>query len=182
MKKSRHVICLIVASTFFAACSPGEFTASKKAEESLEKIIAGMEASGEYPILDRTDTLGGIDADNNGIRDDIDRIIASKPYTDRQGKAVQQSSKALRLALTSDLKAGAYLKKIQIDYNRAISCMSDVFRGDKINAPNGGIQLMIEYNTLHINTRERYLKYYEFDNTFDGMAIDVGAIKDYCDE
>lgn len=54
-----------------------------------------MEVSGEYPILDRTETLGGIDADKNGIRDDIDRIIASKPYTERQQKAVEQSARLL---------------------------------------------------------------------------------------
>lgn len=178
--KKPSLIMFFISALILSACSHGEFTASKQAEESLQKIIADMDASGEYPILDRTDTLGGIDADNNGVRDDIDRIIASKSYAEKQRKAVEQSVRVIRRTLTEDLSPGARLDKLQLDTTRASLCMRDLFKDDKINAPNGGIRLYIEYKSLHLSTRKRYLRYREFSDTFNGKVISF-RIRDYCD-
>jgi hypothetical protein len=179
--KNPSLIMFFISALILSACSPGELTASKKAEESLEKIIADMEASGEYPILDRTETLGGIDADKNGIRDDIDRIISLKPYTEKQRKAVQQAARLIRRSLTEPLLPGPSLKKLHLDVHRSISCMSHLFENDKLNAPYDGIQLMIEYNSLHTNTRARYLRYREFNSTFNGTTFSFIDVKDACD-
>ena len=51
-------------------------------------LIACGNDSSEPPSLDRTDTIGGVDADKNGIRDDIDTYIKKTYPNYEQKKAV----------------------------------------------------------------------------------------------
>jgi hypothetical protein len=61
------------------------------------------EASGQLPQLERLPLIGGVDADNDGVRDDIADHIR-KTYTDPvQYRAAMQMARAYQLALLTDL-------------------------------------------------------------------------------
>jgi hypothetical protein len=102
---------------------------------SLATQIATLEASGKLPKLDRSSDVRGPDANNNGIRDDIDAWIAAQPITDLQKKAAQQIAKVQQATTLVDLNDKAALQTLgdrtaaatkeramqYIKYNRASS-------------------------------------------------------------
>ena len=57
---------------------------------SFKEAFSQLEARGELPVLDRTDTIAGIDANQNGVRDDIEAFINSLPDTPVQKKTTVQ--------------------------------------------------------------------------------------------
>jgi hypothetical protein len=66
-------------------CSGGTSSSNKgTSATSLPEQIKALEDSGQLPKLDRSSDIRGPDADNNGIRDDIDAWIAAQPITDAQ--------------------------------------------------------------------------------------------------
>ena len=98
-------------------------------------MLERLEQLGEIPVLDRSNTLLGPDLNNNGIRDDIDKLIASWNVTAPQSAALQQGAKALQLVLKDDWKPpvsperAATANKIMNQMSRATSCEFDVFEG-----------------------------------------------------
>ena len=59
---------------------------------SFKEAFSQLEARGELPVLDRTDTIAGIDANQNGVRDDIEAFINSLPDTPVQKKGSSRIS------------------------------------------------------------------------------------------
>ncbi|WP_227553789.1 hypothetical protein [Acinetobacter haemolyticus] len=76
--------------------------------------IAKKKSSGEQLQLDLTDTVAGIDADQNGIRDDIDAYIQKTYPTEEQRKAVSQYARSLQASLLVDLENKIQLRQQQI--------------------------------------------------------------------
>ena len=67
------------------AVDPNPVPAEPPLALSLKEQIAKLEKSGQVPTLDRTSSLLGIDANNNGVRDDIEAYINSLGFTPAQG-------------------------------------------------------------------------------------------------
>jgi len=65
--------------------------------------IAGLERTGAIPKLDRSDSLAGPDANNDGVRDDIDAYIKQVFQDTQQQAAAMQSAKALQGAILVDI-------------------------------------------------------------------------------
>lgn len=66
---------------------------------TAQQEVARLEASREQPVLEREPTLGGIDANANGVRDDIERYI-EKTYTEpAQRQAAMQTARAYQQML-----------------------------------------------------------------------------------
>jgi len=60
--------------------------------------IEDLERKGKLPKLDRTNTLTGIDANNNGIRDDIEAYIEHN-YIPEIRKAARQEARSIQKTL-----------------------------------------------------------------------------------
>jgi hypothetical protein len=94
---TKPFVLLAVLFAFLGACSDG----SRKAD-SGSKSVAPVEEAALIDNEDLTPGLKGIDADGNGIRDDIDRLIAKsysgtsiiKKVAERRARALQQSMEA----------------------------------------------------------------------------------------
>ena len=71
--------------------------------------------SGELPILERTDTVKGVDADQNGIRDDIDAYIKNTYPNEEQQKAVIQYARSLQASLLIDKNDKIAVKSAAIE-------------------------------------------------------------------
>jgi len=97
---------------------------SDQKELILAQKIAKMEGSDELPSLERTDTVEDIEADKNGIRDDIDEYIKKTYQIEEQQKAVIQYAKSLQASLLVDTEDKIAVKAIINDKTRAISCIS----------------------------------------------------------
>lgn len=155
MKKSiACVVCLVLAS----ACSSDTHNAPPTPQSAAPSIIDNEDLS-----------LGlrGIDIDRNGIRDDIDRLIA-KNYsgTTETKKAVEQEARALQSFMEATTREQALAAGNQ-NY-RAWLCL------EKMLVPPGStnIDLAItasrQVEALTANTKQRFDKYWDSNRLASG--------------
>jgi len=72
----------------------GDAARDPDSSRTAQQEVARPEASGERPVLDHGPTLGGIDANANGVRDDIEQYIEKKYTEPAQRKAAMQTAQA----------------------------------------------------------------------------------------
>ena len=127
-----------------------------------------MEASGAIPALERTPTLGGIDANGDGVRDDI-ALHIQKTYADpAQRKAAMQTARALQQTLLVDKNDAVALEKVSEDSFRAIKCSSDVFTAQGVHIEL--YKMDDELESMTTNTKERLQAYLSYNKARSGTV------------
>jgi hypothetical protein len=127
-----------------------------------------LERQGVLPMLDRGTDIGGPDANDNGVRDDIDVYIAALPITDAQKRAALQTARneqAALLADPTDKQAVVSLSKQSI---AATKCMADVFQGA---ATDWSDELSLRIESITANTPERAKRYMQFMAALSGTSV-----------
>jgi len=158
--------CSLIAS--LTACGDGQSGSAQPAGESLESAVARLEASGELPVLDRTDSLAGIDANANGVRDDIERHIEKKYAEPAQRGAAMQTARALQKKLLVDTSDAAALDAVSAMGMRAANCRGSVFPG-----PDDGPaswQMATDLESMTTNTKKRLLAYLAYNKARSGSV------------
>lgn len=82
-----------------------------------------MVASGALPTLDVTASVTGTDVDNNGVRDDIDTIIAKQTDTSVQRAALTQFAQSIQATLTLDVTNQSAVAAAATGVRKAIACL-----------------------------------------------------------
>ena len=141
-------------------------------------LIACGNDSSEPPSLDRTDTIGGVDADKNGIRDDIDTYIKKTYPNYEQKKGVTQYARSLQASLLIDKDDKIAVKTASNAKAKAISCISMKVPDGK--SPNGE-RVVREIVSMTTNTKQRLLEYMALDKALDGTVISLPS-GEVCDE
>ena len=131
--------------------------------------IAQLEQTGQLPKLDRSSDIKGPDADNNGIRDDIDAWIATQPITDVQKKATQQIAKVQQAKLLVDLSDQTSLQGLGEKTAAAVVCMSDSFAPDR----QAGRDLGNQIEAITANTKERAKQYIAYNRARSGSVTEL---------
>ncbi|WP_374572899.1 hypothetical protein [Acinetobacter sp.] len=151
---------------------------NNEAARTPAQKIAKMQDSGGLPELERTDTVKGIDADKNGIRDDIDAYIQKTYPSEEQQKAVSQYARSLQASLSVDKADKIAVKAITNEKARAISCIFEKIPNGK--SPNGD-RVVKEILSMTTNTRQRLFEYIALDKALDGAVISLPS-GHVCDE
>ncbi len=104
-------------------------------------------------------TLEGIDADGDGVRDDVQRAIYRlEPRDERKRRAMLQYARGLQRKMLSRESIDAYNQAIDESVrNRA--CLRQIFEDDNDEDAEIKIRLLIEF--LSYNTKERVLASFE---------------------
>lgn len=111
---------------------------------------------------DRTNTLAGVDSDNNGIRDDIDAYINTHYSKPKEHDSVVQTARNLQQALLVNKADINKVREVARKSMRATNCEGDVFNlGDPSN----------EIESLTTNTKARLLEYLRYSKALDGTAM-----------
>lgn len=175
---SRHVSLAFAAAVMISGCSGGGGGSDSPGGVASPSAPAASSptSSGTAPaqrIIDNEDLtagLKGIDANNNGIRDDIDRLIAQKySITPAMKKAVEQKAKALQKILSVDTKIQA-----RIAFNesmRAGNCVYDNFSHATPAEIKLREQMSKEVEALTANTKERFTAYWKANALAGGMVF-----------
>jgi hypothetical protein len=126
--------------------------------------------------LDHTTTQVGLDADKNGIRDDIDEVINTYPNTtDEEKKAMRQKAKFHQLiqfhsqnnALTKEKAA-----ELSLILDRASNCLADIFLKNYVPRRNSKQDQEATSKRLEVsrlleaithNTKVRAMAYLEYN-------------------
>ncbi|MDR2173141.1 MAG: hypothetical protein LBE32_02905 [Burkholderiales bacterium] len=171
MKRKVLAISLLAISLVWiiAGCNEknSEETTPATPTTSQEPIIA-LEESGAIPKLERENTLTGVDANANGVRDDIDAFINNKYSSNAQRAAVIQTAKAMQNALTSDTTNIQDIKAIAQEISYGINCIYLQFDGAEGTTPPA--QVVHELKSITSNTKQRLLAYLEFNKALDGTS------------
>jgi hypothetical protein len=121
---------------------------------------------------DFTNSVAGIDVNNNGVRDDIEDSIG-KAYTDPKQRAamMQYAAKLQNLLLNSQTKDAAFLS--EKDVFRALECTDEVF-GDSSS------KLTLDVLAMTLNTRQRALAYAAAHKLSSGRVYEM-FVRNPCD-
>lgn len=130
--------------------------------------INELTLSNTIPNLERNNLLLGIDEDNNGIRDDIDRYIELHYPNISQQNAVKQLAKALQKTLVADTNDMIIVKNINRDNTRAVNCVFSQFINENIDKHPAQVSQEIE--SITSNTKERLLAYLNFNKALNGTS------------
>ena len=155
-------------------------TASAPAAGSTETpaqimaAVAALEANGTLPILDVSDSLGGTDANNNGIRDDIEAYIAAQTDSAPKKAALQQIAKALQSTLLLDTSNAASVAGAAMAMRRGVSCIWSTY--DSVEAHDRDARMQ----QLTVNTMARLVAYEKFNAAMDGTVM-IAAAGNSCD-
>lgn len=162
------ILGLVVLTMTLTGCGDGGDTRSAASALTPQEAMARLEASGEIPVLERGASLGGIDDNHNGVRDDIERYIESRYAVSAERDAAMQLAGALQQMLLVD-KSDAIAMQATLDAStRAMDCIFDTFV-----QPDGflrGSQLSTELEAITSNTKERLKAYLAFNRAASGSV------------
>ena len=129
-----------------------------------EELIEQLEVEGAIPTLDRTQTLGGIDENKDGIRDDIELYI-DRHYPKLREPA-RQLAAALQSALLVDHADATALGGVAVQVARAVDCVdrSDLNIKNKPDDPD----VLDVLQAITANTKMRVISYMLFNQALDG--------------
>jgi crotonobetainyl-CoA:carnitine CoA-transferase CaiB-like acyl-CoA transferase len=136
---------------------------------SVTAQIAALEASGKLPKLDRSSDIKGPDANNNGIRDDIDAWIAAQPITEVQKKAAQQMARVQQAKTLVDLSDKPALQALGDRTAAAIVCLRLSFMPNYQTGYDLGSQL----ESAMANTKERSMQYIKYNRARSGSTTSL---------
>jgi len=125
---------------------------------------AQLEDSGIIPKLDRSNTLGGTDSDDNGIRDDVDDYINKKYTNPKEKAAAQQMARAFQKELLIDLNNKKAVDEVDKFITMAIVCARN-------SAPDKNI--MDDLMAATFNTKQRVKRFFAFDDLMDGSVTSL---------
>jgi hypothetical protein len=113
--------------------------------------------------LDRSSSVAGPDADGNGVRDDIDQVIASYKLTGVQTKAVVQYAAAIQAAMltTTDANSG-YSNAVEVQ--RGEACMAS-------QVGTGYEKYVKQIHAFTFNTQQRVMAYITFEQNIGGSVF-----------
>jgi hypothetical protein len=131
--------------------------------------LIGCAESEKLPELDRTDTLEGIDKNQNGIRDDIENYINKNYSNEGQRKALFQFAKAMQEDLLVDVSDMIAVKKVSIKGSRAMHCVFLQFKSRDVSDQNPSIAWK-KIRSMTTNTKARLKAYLKFNKALDGTV------------
>lgn len=165
-------IAMLVAGCSGGGSSPPA-TPSTSSTPPTSTSTAPSQPSVTAPIIDNEDLsagLKGIDANNNGIRDDIDRLIGLRyALTPKMKNAAEQEARALQKAMEATTKAQARLTGSEI--MRAGACSFKQFPRSDAKDSKFRELMSKEIESLTANTRERYIAYWNGEKLAGGMVF-----------
>jgi hypothetical protein len=160
------LIAMALAITFFYGCSGGGD--AKLSDTSTTDEFQNNGNTSNAKIIDKEDLttgLKGIDANKNGIRDDVDRLIALKySVTPAMKKAAEQKARTLQKALeVSNLEEA---RLVGNEIMRAWDCVELAIPDEDTRS-----RLSREVEALTANTKERFAAYWKGEELSGGMVF-----------
>lgn len=130
---------------------------------SISDAIQDMEDSGEWPVLDRTEAVLGVDEDLDGVRDDLESVIDRFEDSDEQKRALNQYVKALSSILVVDESPDSIATAMREEED-AVLCIRSVY-GSRL-----GRSRRSQVRNFVINTLPRIQQYERYLDAVDGTV------------
>jgi hypothetical protein len=143
---------------------------SGKTNQTTEQQISQLEAAGTLPTLDRSNDVKGTASNSDGIRDDVEAVIA-KTYPDStQQKAAKQFAAVAQSQLLVDASNPAAVKAVATQSAAAINCLAQTF-GTTTSPTFADVARALDADTA--NTKQRKLAQLAYSKAMDGAVISL---------
>ncbi|MCD6259476.1 MAG: hypothetical protein J7J31_07725 [Helicobacteraceae bacterium] len=166
-------------TNIFIQASLQNITSNAVALEIYKEINGHRLPPEPDPIVNNS-TLLGIDTNDNGVRDDVERWVYQE-YDEPIVQAVaMQNARAFQIILVDPSKARETTKFMEA----RLDCQSYYMYQDERKLIPRGTSLHKESRPLMLNTRERNRAYYEYNQALSGgvyPARDRSKYKESCD-
>lgn len=160
--------------------TPDKGGAVAPAVTSLADAMAQAEASGSYPRLDRSTSLAGPDANQNGIRDDIDAWIAAQAGAASQKAALRQMARSFQETYFIDTSDSIAVQAAAIRGAAAVVCINTRY-GTASNSLEGTRKRRL-LRSMTFNTIGRTRAYFSLDQAISGHVIQLPTSEEACDD
>ena len=117
-------------------------------------------------MLDRTDTIAGVDANHDGVRDDIEAWIARLPDNEEQKYWLGRVHTAVTNSMLVDVKDEYALREVANDITLTTDCQMDAYPPDTSLGYHRGADI----EKLTVNTRARQKAYRRFNASQNGTV------------
>ena len=171
-----HGLGVLFFALALSGCGGGGSSVDPAA--SPAQRVAQLESSGELPKLDRTDSISGIDANANGVRDDIEQYIEKKYAEPSQRAAAMQTARSLQQALLVDKGDVLAMEMVSEMGMRAVNCRGLVFPG--LDGFKDAHEMSHQIEAMTTNTKKRLLTYLAYNKMVSGTVSQLPR-GDTCD-
>ncbi|WP_166256189.1 hypothetical protein [Marinobacter salicampi] len=170
MKGLHARIALLVAlSVMVTGCGDIDLDASpeKRADNATEAFHI-LEKEGVLPKLDRSDSLVGIDADDDGIRDDIETFIEQKSVPEPQKEGLRTFARGMQDIQAADQITPEIAGSITDTYSAEYFCLTAF--SDNMDEM---LRIFSEVEAFTANTPKRAERYLEYTEAMDGRNMSL---------
>jgi hypothetical protein len=181
--KKRILSCLLAACFLFVlgGCESRSSVNSTTSTSTVATSTTTVPTTATTTIPQYQDngTVAGVDADNDGVRDDVQQYIASvRPNEARKREALMQYARTLQTAYTK-VTTEAEAVNVESQIQKAVSCI--VFMNEVTGKNNPARAI----NNLMHNTPERLKAQLKYEKFLDGKVFTVSSpgetATDVCD-
>jgi hypothetical protein len=134
---------------------------------TLPTSLQTLQAQGVLPVLDTNPSLAGIDANANGVRDDVETLIAAQSDSAAQKASELQLAKALQATLLVDTTNAEATATVALNLNRGVT---DIWSNYSSDVASGKVKWLQQ---ITVNTMQRLTAYEDFNHAMDGTVIHV---------
>ena len=141
-----------------------EDTVASTSFASIEAELANLEDRGVIPRLDTGTTVEGTDADDNGIRDDIEAFIDFLPISETQKDASLSYARSFQQELLVDLGD-------EVEINLTIQNTMVAMKCLQSRSPERWQDLVDAISNVSLNTEERITRYLTYSEAISRSVI-----------
>jgi hypothetical protein len=176
MKTRKAFVCSLPAACsvlWLTACGGGSSASQgPPAPPTVAASMMALVASGVLPTLDVTTSITGTDANNNGVRDDLDTLIAGQTDTPSQKAALTQAAQSIQATLTLNTGDASAVATAATGMRKSIACLYAQYDA----ATAGGRFHWIQ--EMSINTMPRLKAYDAFNIAMNNSVthLEQGAV------
>jgi len=157
---SNTAVATVDSSGLVKGVAPGDVTIS--AAVGSVNGTSSTKVQTVLATLDRSNDVAGPDKDNNGVRDDIDQVIAGFGLTATQAKALTQFAAALQVAiLNSPDRTSAYSNAVEL--HRGQECVYSQLNKDSTRYTK-------QVKAFTLNTQPRVTAFIGFSHNASGAV------------
>lgn len=125
-----------------------------EAVDTVQKAIEKLERTNKLPKLDYSDTLKGVDGNQDGVRDDVAQLIALEPITIEQKSALFNVAKGIQDTLFVDLSDDSLVNALGESLALNAMCLALAFEDG-----SDAIRYLGRVEAATMNTADRMAKY-----------------------
>lgn len=161
---------IVLMVVLLSACGSGNSSPHNSPQAGLSPTAviearAMAEATGKLPKLDRTTSILGVDANSNGVRDDVEAWIDSRPDTPVQKAAMKGFSSALSMRMNVDTSSFLAVQAAGDASMKSMECIYDSYGFDAGNI------VWEDVRKYTINTKERFDAYMLSNKAMSGHSF-----------